>query len=77
MLSGMHPKEKVFEITRNDDGAWSIRLGKAEGDFLRKIVVKIEDFIYGEATKYNPKGDFLPDQIDDKIKEEAKNRIVK
>lgn len=34
---------------------------------------KMKNFVYYEATKHNPDGDLLPDQIDDVIISETKN----
>lgn len=42
---------------------------------VKKIVSKAENFIYFEATKYNPKGDLLPDNIDDNLKQELKKEL--
>ncbi len=75
VLSGMHKNEKVFEFVKEDDGSWGIRFGKMEEEFLRNMADKVESFVYREATEHNPEGDFLPDQIDDRIKGEVKNRI--
>lgn len=41
----------------------------------KRLFGKISDFIYAEATIHNPEGDLLPDQVDDIIKEEIKNRL--
>jgi hypothetical protein len=54
---------------------FSLTVQKPGKDFLKKIVRKIEGFIYHEATIHNPPGDMLPDQIDDKIKQEIKDRV--
>lgn len=36
---------------------------------------KIEGKIYQKATEYNPEGDFLPDEWDDKVKKRIKERV--
>lgn len=54
---------------------FSLTINKPEKDFLKKVAAKAKSIIYREATKHNPPGDVLPDQIDDKIKQEAKERI--
>ncbi|EKE20698.1 MAG: hypothetical protein ACD_7C00503G0016 [uncultured bacterium] len=41
----------------------------------KNIILQIRDIIYFEATKHNPPGDMLPDNLDDKIKHEIKERI--
>jgi len=76
VLSGMHKNEKVFEFVKDDSGSWSIKFGKTEEAFLNNLAEKFKNLVYREATEHNPEGDFLPDQIDDKIKEEMKIRIA-
>lgn len=43
--------------------------------YIQKITTKTKDLIYQEATKNNPEGDMLPDYVDDKIKQEIKERV--
>ncbi len=43
--------------------------------YMKSIVQKIVNFIYDEAEKHNPKGDILPDKIDDEVKKEIRERI--
>lgn len=76
VLSVKHPDEKVVEFVKNDAGDWSVRFGSMEREFLENVARKIEVMVYDEATKHNPEGDFLPDQLDDKIKEELKSRVA-
>ncbi|MFA5925920.1 MAG: hypothetical protein WC831_03205 [Parcubacteria group bacterium] len=54
---------------------FSFTIQKPEKDFMKKVVRKIEGFVYREATEHNPAGDMLPDQIDDNIKKEIKDRV--
>ncbi|OGI25479.1 MAG: hypothetical protein A3J76_03755 [Candidatus Moranbacteria bacterium RBG_13_45_13] len=54
---------------------FSININKPEKDILKYAAQKLKGIIYREATEHNPPGDVLPDQIDDKIKQEAKERI--
>jgi len=54
---------------------FSISIQKPEKDILKKAVRKAKSIIYREATEHNPPGDVLPDQIDDRIKQEVKERI--
>jgi hypothetical protein len=63
-------------------GVWSLNLNpfsltirKPEKDFLKMAVDKAKSLIYSEATKHNPPGDILPDQIDDKLKGEVKKIV--
>jgi hypothetical protein len=54
---------------------FSLAISKPEKDFLKKVVKKVESLVYREATIHNPPGDMLPDQIDDKIKQEIKEKV--
>ena len=62
----------IFSITFSP---FSLTIRKPEKDFLKKIVRKIEGFVYHEATIHNPPGDMLPDQIDDNVKGEIKKIV--
>jgi hypothetical protein len=62
----------IFSVTFSP---FSITVQKPEKDFLVKVVRKVEGLVYREATVHNPPGDMVPDQIDDKIKQEIKDRI--
>jgi len=42
---------------------------------LVRIARKINTFIYDEATRHNPKGDLVPDQIDNDIKEKIRENL--
>ena len=42
---------------------------------MKKVVKKIEGFVYREATVHNPPGDLLPDQIDDQVKGKIKEIV--
>ncbi|MDP1845201.1 MAG: hypothetical protein Q8L09_00455 [Candidatus Moranbacteria bacterium] len=54
---------------------FSLTINKPEKDFLKKVVRKVEGFVYHEATIHNPAGDMLPDQIDDQVKGEIKKIV--
>jgi len=54
---------------------FSLAIQKPEKNFLKRMAVKVKDIIYREATEHNPAGDMLPDQFDDKIKQEIKEKI--
>jgi len=54
---------------------FSLTIRKPEKDFLKRVVKKVSGFVYHEATIHNPPGDILPDQIDDKLKQEIKEKI--
>ncbi|MDD3487059.1 MAG: hypothetical protein PHF35_01610 [Candidatus Moranbacteria bacterium] len=63
-------------------GIWSVSFSpftlsirKPEKDFLKTAAKKAKNLIYREATIHNPPGDMVPDQIDDKILNEVKERI--
>jgi len=54
---------------------FSLTIQKPEKDFLKKVVRKVEGFVYREATIHNPPGDLVPDQIDDQVKGEIKKIV--
>jgi hypothetical protein len=54
---------------------FSLTIQKPEKDFLKKVLKKVEGFVYREATIHNPAGDMLPDQIDDNVKGEIKKIV--
>jgi hypothetical protein len=54
---------------------FSLTIRKPKKDFLKKVVKKVEGFVYHEATIHNPAGDMLPDQIDDQVKGEIKKIV--
>ncbi len=54
---------------------FSVSINKPEKDFLKKAANKAKNLIYREVTEHNPPGDMLPDQIDDKIKQEIKEKV--
>jgi hypothetical protein len=62
----------IFSVTFSP---FSLKIRKPEKDFLKKVVRKIEGFVYHEATIHNPPGDMLPDQIDDNVKGEIKKIV--
>lgn len=54
---------------------FSLTINKPEKDFLKYAAAKAKSIIYREATIHNPPGDVLPDQIDDRIKQEIKEKV--
>jgi len=52
-----------------------LTISRPEKDFLKKIARGVKSIIYREATEHNPAGDVLPDQIDDRLKQEVKEKI--
>lgn len=62
----------IFSVSLNP---FSLTIAKPEKDILKKAAQKAKNIIYREATEHNPAGDVLPDQIDDKIKQEIKEKI--
>ena len=54
---------------------FSLSINKPEKDFLKRAARKAKSIIYREATEHNPEGDILPDQIDDKLKQEIRERV--
>jgi hypothetical protein len=62
----------IFSVTFSP---FSLTIQKPEKDFLKRAAQKAKNIIYREATQHNPAGDILPDQIDDKVLNEIKNRV--
>lgn len=60
---------------KDESGAFSVSIREPEKGQLKGIVRKIEDLVYNEATVHNPPGDMLPDQIDDKVINEVKEKV--
>lgn len=58
-----------------DSGSLSINIREKERDELKVFVNKIKDLVYKEATIHNPSGDMVPDQIDDKVIQEVKEKV--
>ncbi|NQV13659.1 MAG: hypothetical protein HQ530_05165 [Parcubacteria group bacterium] len=60
-------------------GEGKIKLSDEEKASAKDKAWQIKNKVYEEATEHNPEGDVLPDEIDDKLKqqlkEEAKKRI--
>jgi hypothetical protein len=54
---------------------FSLVISKPEKDFLKRAAQRAKNILYREATEHNPAGDVFPDQIDDKIKQEIKEKI--
>jgi hypothetical protein len=63
-------------ISINDQsGSFSITVREKDKEELKKYLREIKALIYREATVHNPEGDVLPDQVDDKVIEEVKERV--
>ncbi|MFH0929851.1 MAG: hypothetical protein V1814_01200 [Candidatus Moraniibacteriota bacterium] len=62
----------IFSVTFSP---FSLTIQKPEKDILKKAAQKAKNIIYREATKHNPAGDILPDQIDDNLKGEIKKIV--
>ena len=54
---------------------FSLTISKPEKDILKYAAQRLKNIIYREATEHNPSGDILPDQIDDNVKQEIKDRV--
>lgn len=66
----------LFTYNKFQDFSAFSFLGKiARQEIVKKTARKIKSFIYHEATIHNPEGDILPDEIDDEILDEVKNRL--
>ncbi len=54
---------------------FSFTIRRPEKDLLKRAAIKTKNIIYREATEHNPSGDLVPDQVDDKLKQELKEKI--
>ncbi|MBD3244400.1 MAG: hypothetical protein GF335_00195 [Candidatus Moranbacteria bacterium] len=43
--------------------------------YAKPFLIQIKHKIYNQAQKHNPKGDVMPDQIDDRLLHEVKKRF--
>ncbi len=64
----------VFDYDKKDDSI-IVNLNEEDKSALKEFAGKIKRWIYREATIYNPEGDVLPDELDDKIIRELKEKI--
>lgn len=64
----------LFEYD-GDSGTFLVKTSVEDKAILRAAARKIKGWIYHEATIHNPEGDMLPDEIDDKVLKEIKDRI--
>lgn len=60
---------------KSEDGRFSLVIREKEKEWLKNPLKKVKEIIYQEATKHNPPGDMLPDQIDDQILGKIKEKI--
>jgi len=68
-------QEESLVSFSNKDGNFSVTIREKEKEKIRAAVKKIKDLVYYEATVHNPPGDMLPDQIDNKIIQEVKEKV--
>ena len=68
-------KEEKKIIIYQDGGSAKIIISEPEKKLLIEIARVIKKFIYKEATIHNPEGDVLPDQIDDNIIKDIKDKV--
>jgi len=67
-------KEPLFSLGNKTDSL-SVNIRKPEKDELKSILRKVKDLIYREATIHNPPGDMLPDNIDNNVIKEVKEKV--
>jgi len=68
------PEGSLVSVTQNS-GSLSINIREKEKDELKTWARKIKDLVYREATIHNPSGDMVPDQIDNKVLQEVKEKV--
>lgn len=57
------------------DGSYKLKIHESEKEMLKSFLREIARKVYYEATVYNPPGDIVPDDIDDTVIKEFKERI--
>ncbi|MFC1623074.1 hypothetical protein ACFL2R_01290 [Patescibacteria group bacterium] len=65
---------EIFDIRETESGR-SVMIQDDKRELVKKVAKKVSGVIYKEATEHNPEGDMLPDEIDDIIKNEIKERF--
>ncbi len=60
---------------RDSEGNFKIQIREPEKTQLKNLTKQIKNLIYKEATEHNPEGDILPDQIDNRVIQEVKERV--
>lgn len=73
-LSGNTPR-KMVTVVFEAGQVQNIILREDVKPEIVKVVRMITKFVYYEATIHNPKGDILPDSIDDTVKEFIKEKV--
>lgn len=68
-------KEENKVIIYQDNGLTKVKINEPEKELLKDIAKAVKKFVYKEATIHNPEGDVLPDQIDDNIIKDIKNKV--
>ncbi|MFC1645352.1 hypothetical protein ACFL08_04985 [Patescibacteria group bacterium] len=65
---------EIFDVRESDSGR-SLVIQDDKRELVKTAAKKVKEVIYREATEHNPEGDMLPDEIDDIIKGEIKERF--
>lgn len=69
-------KKNVGEVSfKNFIKFFKSRLDEKTKAEVKEEAKKLEEKVYQEAEKHNPKGDVVPDEWDDKIKKKLKEEI--
>lgn len=59
----------------DQNGSISFNIREKEKAEFKLYLKKVKNFIYREATIHNPEGDVLPDNIDNKVINEVKEKV--
>lgn len=68
-------KEEKKIVIYQDNGSTKVKINEPEKELLKDIAKAVKKFVYREAEIHNPEGDVLPDQIDDNIIKDIKNKV--
>lgn len=66
--------EPLFSFT-DQTGSMTFNIREKEKEEFKIYLKKFKSLIYQEATNHNPQGDVLPDQIDDQLIQEVKEKV--
>ncbi len=71
----IYKTEKAITVIHDGGHVRSVIMSNEVKPWFKWVVQNMAGFIYHEATIHNPKGDVLPDSIDDTLKGYIKEKV--
>lgn len=68
-------KDKEIVSVTSNANSFDIKINRNVKDTFKKMGAYLSDLFYKQAARFNPRGDIVPDKIDNEIKKEIKERI--